>query len=253
MASSIISVKRVRPLLGTFVEIELRAAVKESRLQRWITLGFQAIEQIDQLMSAHRPDSDIRRLNRKPSGRRIRLHPLTTRVLAAAKRLHDKSEGVFDIHNPKGELDLGGIAKGFAVDQAVTCIRRTARGIQLQGCVNAGGDLRVWGTTPQRLAIRLGSSTRSRAKSFEAVEAAVATTAPRQSDSSRYTKASFWTSRAGASHQRPVTVTVFADDCMAADALTKVVLLGKPEIAKRCLSAYKAHAVIEHLHHRDFL
>jgi FAD:protein FMN transferase len=45
---------------------------------------------------------------------------------------------------PEGvRLDLGGIAKGWAVDRAAAMLETTG-----QGLVNAGGDLRAWGDQP---------------------------------------------------------------------------------------------------------
>lgn len=47
---------------------------------------------------------------------------------------------------PRGaRLDLGGIAKGMAVDAAAAMLR--ARGVP-RGLISAGGDLAVWGTPP---------------------------------------------------------------------------------------------------------
>ncbi len=43
-------------------------------------------------------------------------------------------------------LDFGGIGKGWAVDRAVDTLR-PMHGVH-GGCVNAGGDLRVWGAAP---------------------------------------------------------------------------------------------------------
>jgi thiamine biosynthesis lipoprotein len=48
-------------------------------------------------------------------------------------------------------LDLGGIAKGFAVDKAVETLK--ALGI-VSGSVNAGGDLRVFGSNPKEIQVR---------------------------------------------------------------------------------------------------
>ena len=50
-------------------------------------------------------------------------------------------------------IDLGGIAKGYAVDVAVEALR--VRGI-VSGIVNAGGDLRVLGRSPDGSLWRIG-------------------------------------------------------------------------------------------------
>ena len=51
-------------------------------------------------------------------------------------------------------LDLGGIAKGFAVDQAIHALRR---GGCSEAIVNAGGDLRRFGRTPHPIYLRRGT------------------------------------------------------------------------------------------------
>jgi hypothetical protein len=48
-------------------------------------------------------------------------------------------------------LDLGGIAKGFAVDVAMATLR--ARGVR-EGTVSAGGDLRTMGPEPAQIWLR---------------------------------------------------------------------------------------------------
>ena len=127
-------------MMGTFVEIALTVAVSERRLNSWITAGFAAIEKVEALMSAYRPDSDVSRINRAASGAWIRIHPLTARVLRNSNQLFKASGGAFDIRcqaapragqapvdlrgnlarkTGPGLIDLGGIAKGFAVDRAV--------------------------------------------------------------------------------------------------------------------------------------
>ena len=128
---------------------------------------------------------------------------------------------------PHCKIDLGGIAKGFAVDCAIDVLR--ARGIE-SGVVNAGGDLAVFGKNahaicvrhPQRpgqLICRVDLTNGAMASSgcvFDPVHgsnvAGAATIDPRT--------------------QQPVCAvagaTVRASSCMMADALTKpVMILGK--------------------------
>src|SRR5690349_5091980 len=98
--------KRVRPLLGTYVEITLSASAPEALIDTWMTTAFEAIEEIDRLMSLYRSDSDISRLNKAKPGLRVKLHRHTTKVLQAANKLYRDSEGVFDIRCNRGALDL---------------------------------------------------------------------------------------------------------------------------------------------------
>lgn len=59
----------------------------------------------------------------------------------------DKSEGILRFAYPDMEIDLGSIAKGYAVDKAIEKLK----GHDLSGgLVNAGGDIRVFGSPSKR-------------------------------------------------------------------------------------------------------
>ena len=79
-------------------------------------------------------------------------------------------------HDPGVSLDLGAIAKGYAVDRAVDALRR--RGIR-QAVVNAGGDLYALGTAPNgepwQIGVRDPNDTRSIAELLPVVDGAVGT------------------------------------------------------------------------------
>ncbi|QHJ01017.1 FAD:protein FMN transferase [Xylophilus rhododendri] len=62
----------------------------------------------------------------------------------------DAGRGEVRLHRPVC-LDLGGIAKGFAVDRAIDAL--AAAGVRC-AVVNAGGDLRVLGPVPRPLHVR---------------------------------------------------------------------------------------------------
>jgi len=240
--------KRVRPLLGTFVSIELEAPVEAELLDRWISAGFEAVEEVDRLMSVHRADSDISRLNRAAPGEWVRIHALTRSVLLTSLQLFRASGGIFDIRAgaaPAGTapleirgrnarktgywtVDLGGIAKGFAVDHAVERMSRLTSGFPMSGTVNAGGDLRVWGTETVSNLSRI----------------AIATSAVRTSGDVCLAPAVHRQMPSGRPLQKKQTVTVFAPRCLWADALTKVVLLASRTIARDCLAACRARAVL---------
>jgi thiamine biosynthesis lipoprotein len=131
-------------------------------------------------------------------------------------------------------IDLGGIAKGFAVDRAAEVLR--SRGI-VRGLVNAGGDLSAFGAAhavdlrdPRNAAALLGRI----AVSDEAV-ASSASTMPGAAPSLIVDP------RTG-SASAALGATVLAPDCLTADALTKlVVLLGRD--AAPVLARYGARAL----------
>ncbi|MBB2486275.1 FAD:protein FMN transferase [Mitsuaria sp. WAJ17] len=160
--------RRARPALGTVVELALRHPDPQAGAQR-LEAGFALLERLEGQLSRFQSASDIARFNALPGGTSLALQPATQRVMAAAAWLRDRSGGRFDptlgsgvrrwhlrdgrLHKTQDgvQLDLGGIAKGFIVDRVVAQLRR---GGAVCGCVNAGGDLHVFGPEPVPLLLR---------------------------------------------------------------------------------------------------
>ena len=179
--------RRMRALLGTYVEISA-SGIDHAGLDRAIGKAFDAVELVHRLMSPHCPGSDLSRINRSAWRRPIEVHPWTARTLRWALSIHEATGGLFDCavgHELDRDglltgcgfdatepgsladleltrdgsvrlarrigLDLGGIAKGFAVDRAIATLRRLGVRTAL---VNAGGDLRVMGPEPQPIYVR---------------------------------------------------------------------------------------------------
>ena len=142
-------------------------------------------------------------------------------------------------------LDLGGIAKGYAVDRAVEKIRRLAAGRGVSGVVNAGGDLRAWGPDPTPVALQASGPASGYAR-LELRNAAVASSSVRIPGLSceRLTAAGHVRMPENRLLRRPATASIFARRCLWADALTKVAMLGPPAIARRCLEHYGARAIV---------
>jgi FAD:protein FMN transferase len=228
-------IARARALLGTLVSI--RADTDEIGLRR----AFAAVETVHGLMSAHSDGGDLAAINLHAHRRAVRVHPWTYRVLRSARAISRASQGAFDPTLgrraswadiqllPRNEvklarlarLDLGGIAKGFAVDLAVAALRREGATI---GCVNAGGDLRFFGRRAQLVRVRVPASPTQAVPLAETTERAFAT-------SGTY----FGGEIVDARDQSPLcaghSVTVSAGSCMVADALTKAVAAIGPQRA----------------------
>ena len=139
-------------------------------------------------------------------------------------------------------LDLGGIAKGYAVDCAVAALRDA--GVD-RACVNAGGDLRVFGDQSETVHVRTGGRHGALLALCAITDGAVATSAyggQRVSAGGR-----FATPLIDPRVRLPVmstrTVSVVAPTCMIADALTKVVAL-RGARAEAIVAAYRASAAI---------
>lgn len=212
--------RRARPLLGTLVEVGVRAA---PGAEAALAAAFAAIERVQSAMSAFDAGSDIGRFNAAGLGATIEVAGDTAQVLQAAQALFEHSDGAFDAACGSGawalqgytlrklgagtRLDLGGIAKGHAVDAACEALAR--QGAQA-GWVNAGGDLRSIGVSvPVGLRDEQAGGLRPW---LDLQDAALATSY-------------FGAARAARLHgaARACHVSVQAPRCLCADALTKVI------------------------------
>src|ERR1700722_18433700 len=88
-------VARMRPLLGTLVEI--RAGGAASRVAGGLAAAFAAIERVQRLMSFHDAGSDVSRINAAPAGLEVAVDRETYCVLRHALDLGQRSDGAFDI------------------------------------------------------------------------------------------------------------------------------------------------------------
>lgn len=240
--------RRLRPLLGTLVEIGTVAPAAAA-----IDAAFAAMQAVQRNLSFQDPHSELSRLNAS-SGEWLEASRHTRRVLRLARAMMIASEGLFDCtigaqlvrrgvlpshcsarRAPAGHahaieigngrvrlrepvlLTVDGIAKGYAVDigiHALKCAGARA------GWINAGGDIRAFG------AVTLPVSRREAGGSVRFLgglrDAAIATSAvaPRRS-------ARFPGTIVAAGRARPClgVWTVIASRAWRADALTKVAAL----------------------------
>jgi thiamine biosynthesis lipoprotein len=273
--------RRARPLLGTFVEIAAEAA-SGTALDAAIEAAFADVAEVHRLMSFHEVDSDVGRLNREAHGRPVVVHDWTYQVLQAAIALNRRSAGVFDIavapvlqakgwlprfdgdaavagappregielltgsavrfRDNRVRIDLGGIAKGFAVDRARDALCR--HGVT-SGIVNAGGDLAVIGNTPQTVYVRDPRDPRRLICSIALANEALASTARRFDpfESAGTDETAVIDPATSSPATALAGVTVRAPSCMIADALTKVVMITGTD-AGELLGNYDAGALL---------
>lgn len=254
-------ITRCRPLLGTFVEIT-------ADLETAIDAAFEAVARVHALMTAHAPDSDVSRINRLAHERPLEIDPATAAVLERALHWSRQSAGAFDVvaagaaairsgqlllHPGQPEpraahwswleicgpvvkllkpacIDLGGIAKGYAVDRAVAVMK--AKGA-LFGLVNAGGDMAGFGS--QSWPVQVVQPETRRAIADVAVSNGAIATSSLKPDGT----AGHLPGRAAGL----LSATVYAPNAMDADALTKIVLSGSPA-ACTCLRSARAQAFV---------
>jgi FAD:protein FMN transferase len=272
-----IEVRRCRPLLGTFVEIVATGPSAET-LHAAADAAFTVIEDVQRSMSAHDPQSELSKVNRDAALAPVRVDEDLFQVLGRAASLSEASEGAFDVTvgsvlakwgmRPRElrrrragtwrdivlgpnrtvafkrplALDLGGIAKGYAVDAAFDELQR--RGVR-RALVNAGGDLRAIGRRGFKVHLRHPADPRRLAHEVNLRNAALATSSPCFTEKRwRGQTVSHLAAPGGyGALTGPVSATVRAPECWLADALAKIVLLA-PDRAARILELFAADAIV---------
>jgi FAD:protein FMN transferase len=131
---------------------------------------------------------------------------------------------------PGIRLDLGGLAKGYAVDRAVSVLLQA--GVN-SGLVNAGGDLRAFGADSFIVEIRDPSNPGNTVARFPVGNLALATSAHYFADRIGPGAATgpFVHPRTRKLQAGLLSVTVATGSAMVADALTKVVMLERVDSA----------------------
>jgi thiamine biosynthesis lipoprotein len=204
-----------------------------------VDTAFDAVERVHRLMNFHSCDSDVARINAAAHRAPVIVDPWTFDVLTQALSLSERTAGAFDVVVPgsgarhtdivlqdgcrvrlrqRACVDLGGIAKGFAVDRAIAALH--AAGAR-SASVNAGGDLRFFGRWPGPVRVRVPGAIGNAVALPRSSHAAYATSAG-------YFGATLDDPRSGGRSTLAWSVTVAAATCLVADALTKAVALCGP-------------------------
>ncbi len=268
------TVVQARYLMGTICTVTADGP-DSLRCVRAVDRAFEAMREVDRLMSTYRPESPISHLNRAGHEGWVETPPPLFRVIASACKYSRLSGGAFDVtvgplvrlwgffdkkgrlpspeeeakarphvgyrhilldsartavrfDRPGVEIDLGGIAKGYALDRAAEALR--AEGIA-SAVVDAGGNLIVLGG-PASVGVAHPLNQDSLLCRVEVRDEAISTSGSSEnaflSDGRRYSH--IFDPRTG----RPVSggllsVTVVAPAGMASDALSTAAFVMGPE------------------------
>lgn len=243
--------RRCRPLMGTFAEVALDADLDPDTLGRLSQGVYVELQRLDAKYSFHRQDSVLSQINRcAVHATTTELDPETAELIGTAIRFSRDSGGLFDIcmapqsvrlgalprhiappaspgnwhdlhlHGTRLSfsrpllIDLGGIAKGYAVDKGLEQVPG-----DIDATINLGGDLRMRHWRNENVALRLPQE---RAHAVEPMHAAAVASSigaagdhlsllidPRNDNPSADCR----------------SYSVFADTAMQADALTKLAIL----------------------------
>ena len=282
--------RRAKPWLGTLVEIAIEAP-SEAAFLHATDLAFARVAEVHRAMSFHEPGSDVCAIARAPAGASLQLGADTARVLRLALEIELRSGGLFNaaiapalvasgrLPKPRGAqtaqagtlaegiewlderrlrvrapvwIDLGGIAKGYAVDCAVIALEAAG---MTSGLVNAGGDMRAFGPATHPVHLRFVDGLRLVAKLRDAALAAscnaggggaggdgaeAADANPASINSPHIDP------RSGCGVRSPNSVVVQASSAAVADALTKVALLCPATADRICRSLRAQWRAFEH-------
>ena len=167
--------------------------------------------------------------------------PLPSAVAKDADAIALLSDGTVRFCDCAVRIDVGGIAKGYAVDRAVEVLRHCGMG---EGVVNAGGDLAVFGPHPHAIHIRDPRRPQRPMCEVGLRDTALASSAGRFDPlaSSEPVASAVIDPRSGAPVHGVVGATVRAPTCVVADALTKIVM-ATGEGAGPLMESYGASAL----------
>jgi thiamine biosynthesis lipoprotein len=268
--------RRCKPLLGTFVEISIEQEDAEASMND----AFAEIEKVQNLMSFHHPQSELSKINHQAHLGPIKIDAWTAQILHITQDIHAHSGGLFncgvghrlivagllpnhlninehqfggieDLYFIDQEtissvrplcLDLGGIAKGFAVDMAVNAL--IEQGVH-SGAVNAGGDLRVFGNISQIIYLRNPQAPSQLFEIGTLSNGAIATSglyfSIRDKQKSHIVHP-FKKTEIDIEESILESYSILAKECVYADALTKVLALSRQH-NHPCFTHYSAQAI----------
>lgn len=247
--------KRCVPALGTYIHIEVDTGLDYKDSLSVTQNCIDKINEIESLMSFHNPNSELSYINANAHTHPCPLSPHMYNVITTALKLSQLSKGLFDITLPAQpliklndlpchgyshdataswkdicienqsiffkkniQIDLGGIAKGYAVDYAFNSNKTKSKKIT----INAGGDMRTnhWKNT--HVDIKYATHHAINIVSVKMLNASLAT-------SGHYYTAHGLPPIISPISKKPAimpyTISVFASTCMIADALTKIAWL----------------------------
>jgi len=206
-------------LMDTVVHFKVKGALSEGLKARAVNNAAARMKELAKRFDYYSGESELAKLNNQKSAENSPSSPEMQQVLVEAERLRKLTKGAFDVKFDRGgKIDLGGIAKGFIVDEGIRILKK--QGIK-EAIINAGGDMYCMGK--YKIGIR-DPKDRQRVITVLLVrDKGVATSAA-------YERGAHITDpRKGEAVIKPgKSVTVAAESCMRADALATALYVMEP-------------------------
>jgi thiamine biosynthesis lipoprotein len=222
---------------------------------------YQQMEKVQTLMSSHDTSSEIAQLNRLSKtapGIVCSVHPWTYEVFMIAQKIYRETGGLFDCGigqysptchrlgdqnqqyglgsidllesnqirlNRPVQIDLGGIAKGYAVDRGIEVLKNFEIKTAL---INAGGDLRMIGDIEQSIYLKESLYGDAYIYMGKLTDGAVATSSTRFGRDNKKGGMSYLIHpKTGECIEDDLSYSVVASTCVVADCLTKALAIEK--------------------------
>jgi thiamine biosynthesis lipoprotein len=134
------ALRRFGRILGQPLSLDFHDALPPATLDRLADEVFAWLNQVDALFSVSRADSEINVLDQglmRPGA----ADPLVREVLGTCARLHDRTDGYFDVH-ATGRLDPSGYVRGWAIQRASHLLTDAGAG---NHCLKVGEDVSASG------------------------------------------------------------------------------------------------------------
>ncbi|UCD55838.1 MAG: FAD:protein FMN transferase [Candidatus Omnitrophota bacterium] len=214
-------------LMDTFVRIEIVDNLPIGRKRQALDSAVARMKELERRFDYFSEDSELSKLNSLKEGEKISLSPEMGKVFREAESLRKMTGGAFDIRGgPDKKINLGGIAKGFIVDEGIKVLKES--GVK-NALINAGGDMYCMGEGASergwKIGIRSPEDSRRIIARFTVRDKGTAT-------SGEYERPSHIIDpRRGLPVEKALrSVTVVAGDCITADGLaTALYVLGPRE------------------------
>ena len=268
MNNSTPAFKRVRPALGTFLEITLYSIEERchEELNSLMTKCFEMAQDLEEIFSFFMENSEISKLNRLEPFGLLQLSSHADAVLQTAQFLWRASNQAFSpFRGPSPKefpferltappmtwrrknscesppLDLNGLAKGYIVDQMSEFMINNHP--TLSGLVNAGGDGRFFGKSPRQIQLRLGEAQSPLLRQWQIPRSAFASSSPSVSIRDPLSTTHYF-GKLNENLDSDFTVCVSSSECLMADALTKVGLMASHSTLQSCARLWDSQVLI---------